>query len=198
MVREKDDGAKRRHFSKVLRMVKHPRFFFALLFLIATSPINATTWDVVVDFPGTANPNGVWSYGWTAQLGSAFDLFTHFHDSDTYYHSPLWNQPNNGNDAPGIWKNLGPSTGGVENGELSLHPGPDGEYTVARWTSPRAATITISGHFGAGGVGSMNYYIYQNGTEIFKVLDTRQRWSVLSGQSRPSRNHHRFRSGGTL
>jgi len=34
------------------------------------------SFDAIGDFSITSNPNGAWSYGWTASLGSTFTSFT--------------------------------------------------------------------------------------------------------------------------
>ncbi len=57
-------------------------------------------------------------------------------------------------------------------GEVSLHPGPNGEYSVVRWTSPATGNINFSGMFGAGAAGLESYYIEYNGFTspyLFKV-----------------------------
>ena len=44
-----------------------------------------------------------------------------------------------------------------------MHPGWDNSFSVARWTSPVAGQVSVSGYFGAGDSGSMSYYISVNG-----------------------------------
>ena len=150
-------------------MVKPPLFFFAWLILIATCPVYATTWDVTADFSATANPNGVWSYGYEVTPGGSFNLYNNHVTSWAGW--LIWNI-GPGDPPPIVAKNMGGPLHGVKTGEISLHPGPSGQYSVARWTSPITGTITISGYFGAGDSGPMNYYVYQNGTKIFSVLGT--------------------------
>jgi hypothetical protein len=165
-----------RALPKPLGKVKHPLFFLAALLLIAASPVAAMTWDVTADFPGTANPNGVWSYGWENQLGGKenplggiFNLFTHL-GNNAWQGSPYWNG-SDGGDPPIVWKNIGTPQYGVKTGELSLHPGSDTIYTVVRWISPIAGRITINGYFGQGDINSMDCFIYQNNECIWKELD---------------------------
>jgi hypothetical protein len=146
------------------------------LLLIAAPPVGATTWDVAADFPGTGNPNGVWSYGWELPLGSALNWFTHL-GNNGWQGSPYWNELGNSDAPPIVWKNIGANNYGVKTGEVSLHPGDDlsgtvtGKYTVVRWTSPVAGTVNISGYFGQGDINAMDYFIYQDGTEIRKSIN---------------------------
>jgi hypothetical protein len=102
-------------------------------------------------------------------LGSAFILFTN-HGNDGWGGSPYWDRNNQGDWTPIIWKNIGAAHDGVQNGQVSLHPGPAGEFTVARWISPVAGTVAISGKFGAGDSGIMSYFIYQNGSGIWSDI----------------------------
>lgn len=44
---------------------------------VAAEPVRASyIYDAAADFSPTSNPNGVWSYGWSATLGGAFQLYT--------------------------------------------------------------------------------------------------------------------------
>lgn len=125
------------------------------------------TWDFIDAFPGAdTNPNGVWSYGIEPSPGGSFSLFTTLSHND--YNSPAWAMDPAAS-PPVMWKNMGPYRYATQPGEVSLHPGPSGEYTVARWTSPVTGTIMIDGKFCAGDSGSMGYFIYQNGSEIWSI-----------------------------
>ncbi len=157
--------------------------------------VSAATWDVTADFPGTGNPNGAWSYGWELPLGSALNLFTHL-GNNGWQGSPYWNEPNNSDSPPIVWKNIGAPNYGVLTGEVSLHPGDDhngtvqGEFTVVRWTSPIAGTVAINGYFGQGDINAMDYFIYLDGTEFKKSQNDSQILLFLFQPSRDSRNHH--------
>ena len=43
---------------------------------LAAFGASAAVYDVAVDFSGSVNPNGVWSYGETNGFGGAFTPFT--------------------------------------------------------------------------------------------------------------------------
>src|SRR5262249_33630739 len=96
-------------------------------------------YDAAADFSPTDNPHGVWSYGWSSTLGSTFVL-----DLEHQVREGLdqWrgNLADDGN--PAVYHNgteheivLG-GTALFEPGELGIHPGPDGEYAIVRWTAP--------------------------------------------------------------
>lgn len=131
--------------------------FAIFLGVLGLSNASADTTSVLKDdftYTTGSNPNGAWSYGWEQTLNSALNLFTSTYGSG-------WNTGNGSN----IWKNVSSSTGyGVGAGEVSLHPGSNGALAVIRWTAPTSGTITASGFFGSGDLGSMSYYISVNGT----------------------------------
>ena len=53
---------------------------FAILVVlgIGSAARAAMVWDAAADFSSIDNPNGVWSYGWSATLGGTFILDTDF------------------------------------------------------------------------------------------------------------------------
>jgi len=144
----------------------------AILLFMVTMNLAAsagTTWDLQADFSATNNPTGAWSYGWEPyavvnnvyQPNGGFTLYNTVFGSD-----PGWRDSGHqsGDHTPVVWKNL--SSGveyGVAPGEVSLHPGWDGSFTIARWTAPSAGTFNISGVFGVGDLGAMSYYVLENG-----------------------------------
>jgi hypothetical protein len=98
--------------------------------------------------PSTSNPGGVWSYGLRASSG--FVRYTGW--SNLYGPSLLtWNS-GGGGCCPHATLNLSStpqtfSTFNVPAGFVNLHPGPNGERSVARWTAPATATVRIKGRF---------------------------------------------------
>lgn len=130
--------------------------FALFLGLLGLSNASADTTSVLKNeftYTTGSNPNSAWSYGWEQTLNSSLNLFTNAAGSGWYH----------GNGA-NIWKNLGSSTAyGVASGDVSLHPGSSGAFAVIRWTAPTSGTITASGFFGSGDLGSMSYYISVNG-----------------------------------
>ena len=130
------------------------------------------TYDLVNDFSSTTNPNGTWSYGWEPKLVGTFNLYdvcdtSVFEESPIWYSSSLYHPPE-------VWKNTGSGPYNyVQPGEVSLHPGSGGQFSVVRWKSPLAGNVSISGYFGAGDIGVMSYFICKNGnTSLFRVEDT--------------------------
>ena len=126
-------------------------FVILVLFgLDARGDASATTYDLTTDFSYTQNPNGAWSYGWTQSRGSAFNLSPGSVEDHTYGDIRGWNPFNDsGFVDPGYavtaWSN--PNGVSVPAGTVNLHPGPNGENAVVRWTAPLAGTYLISGSF---------------------------------------------------
>jgi hypothetical protein len=121
------------------------------------------TYDVTNDFSVTnGNPNGVWTYGW--RNGTTFTPYTDAQSNPGT--SILWRGDIGGDGTPMIWKNLSGSTSyGVQPGQVSLHPSPFGDASIARWTDPGGigSSITINGQFFAGDSGVMDVAIVKNG-----------------------------------
>ena len=131
---------------------------------------NAETWDANADFSATSNPNGAWSYGWTATLGSPLHLYPSTNPSNT---SAWWDPAIERMGAPSFWKNTSASTQfGVAPGETSLHPGPNNEFSVLRWTAPSASDCTVNAQFLAGHDGDTDAYVLKNGATIFSAETT--------------------------
>jgi hypothetical protein len=108
-------------------------------------------YDAVKDFSITANPNGVWTYGWTSSLGSPLTPYT-VTDTSTIPGISAWlaagtysaNPPYVAHNDTGVVICPGFC---VPPNDLHLHPGPNGEYSVVRWTAPSSGTIVIQGVF---------------------------------------------------
>ncbi len=125
------------------------------------------TWNAAADFSATDNPSGVWSYGYESSGAGPLTLFT-VETNGPY--GPAWAPPYTVLGVPAIWKNTSDSLEyAVAPGEVSLNPGYNDATAlcVARWTSPVAGIVNISGYFGAGDLYPMYYYIYKNGSNIF-------------------------------
>jgi hypothetical protein len=125
-----------------------------------------TVWNLSNDFSTTANPNGDWSYGSRATLGGAFQLHTlPFADCGC----AGWESGG----FLGILRN--PSFQAQTCGTVvftavgvTMHPGFNGEYSVARWTAPSAGTFDVVAVFqGAETVPTTSdAAILQNGTVV--------------------------------
>jgi hypothetical protein len=129
--------------------------------------------DVAADFSRINNPNGVWSYGWALTLASPFIL-----SSTPRVREGLdswWgNRAPDGN--PGVYHNatgspivLGTTTR-FEPGQFALHPGPNGEYGLVRWTAPETGNISIASVFTGldfAGPTTTDVHILHNDRSIF-------------------------------
>ncbi|MBK7404413.1 MAG: hypothetical protein IPJ41_07180 [Phycisphaerales bacterium] len=103
------------------------------------------------DFSASSNPNGVWSFGSEyPNLGSSPFILESSNGST--YGLDYWATAS-GPILPGAFHNPTSSTifygnsVDVDPGQLVLHPGEFGEYSIARFTAPVAATYTFSADF---------------------------------------------------
>lgn len=126
----------------------------------------AVIYDVTSDFSiSNGNPNGVWTYGYSASGGATYSLI----NSDRIYNTAVaigWgsNAVNNQN-APMDWKNISSSTiNGVAPGQFTIHPGPaaNGDYGVLRFVTPIAGIYSIASTFFTGDVGDTDARVLKN------------------------------------
>lgn len=116
---------------------------------LGAGPALATpTFDAAADFSATSNPNGAWSFGYeNTTLGFGFTPATL---SGNYLGVDYWQR---GPDLPGAFHNPAATpnyaygTAVIDPGMLILHPGPVGEYEVARFTAPTTGTYQFSVDF---------------------------------------------------
>lgn len=101
------------------------------------------------DFSAANNPSGVWEYGYRTTETSAFTRHP-----QTLEVGPLrgWGLFASDDGNPTIVKNFGdtryePGTPFWNPGDLTMHPGPDGELSSARFTAPRAGRFRYRAHF---------------------------------------------------
>lgn len=106
---------------------------------INTNLTPAGCYNASDSFTTNRNPNGVWSYGFSATLGAPMISF--FEPGNwgglEFWRSNIWYN------VPGIYFNptsetiINPtSTIMLKPGQLALHPGPNGEFAVLRFTVP--------------------------------------------------------------
>jgi hypothetical protein len=120
--------------------------------------LTLSRWDANTDFSSTQNPCGVWTYGYTATLGSS--PLTVYSSRDSIY----WIDPNNVTTYdPTAWQ---------QNGSFNLHPGPLGEYSTARWTAPRDGMYTFVVGFFAGDPGETNGAVLHKSEVLFQNSTT--------------------------
>jgi hypothetical protein len=122
-------------------------------------------WNVRDDFSTSFNPNGLWSYGWVDEPGGKFSLCRM---KFAVNQLAGWNASG---ETPGVWINQSKVPAlGVSPGAVSLHPGPQGEHGVVRWTSPVKGVVHLQGTFGVGDQGTEDVRVYHNGQGLFQVL----------------------------
>jgi hypothetical protein len=148
-----------------------------LLFLQASSAQtqNSTTadYDAARDFSIISNPNGVWSYGWTSSLGSPLNLYTvtdttsvsgisAWLRSGTYYIDPPLIAHNDTDSVICVPVCVPPAL-------LNVHPGPNDELTVVRWTAPTSGNFFFQGvvvGLDRGGPTTTGFYLVHNSSDI--------------------------------
>jgi hypothetical protein len=130
--------------------------------------------------PTGANPNGRWSYGWSMSLGSAFSAYSQYVPAASAYGGviDLWTSSTAGALIPTGYLPaafVNPSTTAVtfssftvQAGQFFVHPGPAGQYSIARWTAPRAGTYSARATFEGIDVGptTTDVHVQHNGVDI--------------------------------
>ncbi len=113
--------------------------------------VRAGVYDVAADFSTNSNPNGVWSYGYAANLGGSLILYTDTSYStasvigwwhNIAYQTPaiFYNRSDHATTAGDGTPNLGPH-------QACFHPGPDNEYSTYRFTAPAAGNYQLHASF---------------------------------------------------
>ncbi len=102
------------------------------------------TWDSINDFSATQNPSNGWSYGWTPSLGGAFNPFP---QPGQTCGADFWVDPSIS--AISLGRNATPGTvscfsWSFPTSYMLAHPGPNGQYTVLRWTPPGPGSYGVS------------------------------------------------------
>jgi alpha-galactosidase len=148
-------------------------FFVAFVAsLISVGPVfGTTTWSVEADFSISANPNGVWSYGYSTNIVPGYGLV--LFDTAVTAESGLQVWSKQGTD-PCITHNplntaLGTGGQNWPPHTAAFHPGPSGEYSMYRWVAQSTGLYDISaifsvGHTGQGCSTSTDVHIIQNGS----------------------------------
>ena len=153
-----------------MRRLTFTTWFAGLFALLTSSALAGPIWDANADFSTTnGNPNGRWTYGWVDNsFINSFHLDTLANNYGLSGNIPGWCGPIPGAGGsvtfPVIWKNTGPAIDGVQTGQLSLHPGPDGEVSMLEWTAPAgfSGDALIQGQFLPGDIGIMQVGVFEN------------------------------------
>ena len=129
----------------------------ALFVFYLPGQVTADFFDAVRDFSTTRNPNGRWSYGFTSTLGGTFSPYTISGDLGNHPSLPGWGFTSPATGAigePWVVKNVSGATAvfntlNLEPAKLAFHPGPQGRYSVVRWTAPSDGSYGIDATFEA-------------------------------------------------
>jgi len=134
----------------------------------------AQTYDLVGQFSALSNPNGTWSYGWSASRSGPFALMTNAWTDTQWGEQRGWNIPfHDPNPAVALAiTDIHHPTVNVPAGTVNTHPGPGGENAVVRWTVPESGTYRLEGAF------TGNDFVYPTTTDV-AVL--RGPFEVISG-----------------
>ena len=151
-----------------------PKFFLLLAFLLSIfARANVQGFDASADFSITnGNPNGTWTYGWSATLSSALHLYT---SAGVEGNNQFWRDPNNLNSgAPGDFNNPTDSQQGLlPPHSADFHPGANGEFSHFIWTAPTGGSISISAVFTSADTGGTDVHVLQNNVSLFSAEVTR-------------------------
>ena len=135
----------------------------------ATTTIT-TTYDAAQDFSLNSNPNGVWSYGYSQRLGGALTLHAEaltdcaldIRRTDIWLGAPCAFHNPAGEEAY-----CGTIT--MEANALGFHPGPNGEFSIIRFTAPAAGRYLFRASFAGADTQdtTTDVHILRNGVCIF-------------------------------
>ena len=120
-------------------------------------------YSAAVNFSSTANPNSIWSYGYSYSLGGTFSPYTLA--GTTYLSGEVgWFGPIPGCCAPGY--PLVVAQPNVIPAVLDMGPGPN-SYTIVRWTAPNRGVWDVVGNFFGTGFTTGDVHVLHNGSPVF-------------------------------
>jgi len=148
----------------------------------------AADYDAVRDFSIVSNPNGVWSYGWLSALGSPLNLYA-VTDTTTFAGLSAWLESGMMYAPPLVGHNDTQSvicflSFCVPPSYLQLHPGPNKEVSVVRWTAPTSGNFFLQG-----AVVGLDHY---STTNLYLVLNSNNNLfsATIDGYKSPLFFHH--------
>lgn len=158
----------------------HPARLLALMIGGVFGLLSAANADVVhnaaTDFSQAQNPNSVWSYGQSALLNSPFTLYTNTVREFPQVES--WNAGSGSFLNPSVSHNPAMSAVTVATitfppGQLGVHPGEFGEYSVVRFVAPAAGAYSLTSSFTGidfHGPTSTDVHVLLNNSALFSGL----------------------------
>lgn len=150
------------------------RFIAAVLmtFAIVSGAQALTIYDASTQFSFASNPADPWSYGFQTTLGGNMTLYS---DATVLGGVQFWRLDQGGTNTPNV--GLNPTGNDItfasttwRPGEISLHPGPGGEFSVVRFTPPDDGRYTLDSLFemrSFGGTSSTDVHVLLNGVSLF-------------------------------
>jgi hypothetical protein len=148
-------------------------FATLLSLVVLTRQSAAQVYSAAGDFSTASNPNGAWSYGSSTGLASVFIPSAIPTNNDSGLHLDGW-LGTTVDTSPYVLHNA--TAHNVTNastvyqpGQLGLHPGPQGQYSIVRWTAPFSGTFSINATFsGLSLLGdTTDVHIFLDGVSIF-------------------------------
>jgi hypothetical protein len=127
--------------------------------LVAAAPAAALSYDPAAGFSTASNPNGAYSYGYSATLGGALTLFT---DANAVYPNSWSNQS--------LDQYLGVYGATPTASSVSLHPGPNGQYSVIRVAIADTGAYSFNGGYSNGNNATTDVHVLVNGVSAFDGL----------------------------
>jgi hypothetical protein len=156
---------KRAHGNKVVLGA------LSLLLVVSGNSFAALSWNTADGFSAVSNPNGVWQYGYETTLGGTFSPYSYATkrgtaidfwtrsaslDNPSVFHNPNMSSPVSAFDFT------------LQPNQTAFHPGPNGQYSLFRWTAPNAGLYSIHADFvGLGGSSTTDVHVLVNGVGQF-------------------------------
>jgi hypothetical protein len=143
----------------------------ALMLAICAPAVAAPSDDVARDFSTSSNPAGPWSWGWMPSIAEGFKRATGSYPSAA--NVDRWT----GDGEATMFMNrtarvqtLG--TGVFMPGQLTLHPGKQGQLAAVRWTAARAGIVRVDATFTRRDYAyptTTTAWVLRQGREVFKA-----------------------------
>ena len=141
----------------------------------------AATFDIASDFSTTTNPKDPWSYGFAPPVitpGVPPALVLYDVKGTDGCGRPFWNSSVvQSLGAPAVFDN--PTANPLNCGiyihpahTAGFHPGPNGEFSIYRFTTPSAGNYALDATFIVLDTGGTDVHILDNGTQIYSADST--------------------------
>jgi hypothetical protein len=162
------------------RSLKLPVAFLMLYFFASHARAGLVIYDALAEFGITNNPNGVWTYGYSATPNTGFTVFPNHGIASG---GPYWTDNTIGLSNIAFWRNdtwvnglgvpPGPSNPAGESW-LVMHPGPGAanDHVFLRFTAPTSGPHSIDLRYLAGDNGAVQIWMLHNGDTVTPLFDS--------------------------